>query len=310
MSAAIVFLATDADADQRLDVFVQQKLAESEREMTRTFVQKAIEGGFVAVNGTARAKNYKLKHGDRVEYTGMPRETLSAEPQDIPLDIVYEDDALIVVNKSKGLVVHPAPGNASGTLVNALMYHCAGSLSGINGVERPGIVHRLDKDTSGLLVAAKTDKAHASLAKQLADHTMTREYTAVAHGVFDALQGEVDAPLARDKKDRIKYTVDYGPNAKRAVTRYEMLAQFHKFAHISLKLLTGRTHQIRVHMAHIRHPLAGDRVYGYANTPELGGQCLHAGVLGFIHPESGEYMQFNSDPPAVFLDFLEQLSRE
>ena len=223
------------------------------------------------------------------------------------MSIVYEDDALLVVDKPKGMVVHPAPGNPDGTLVNALLYHCGDSLSGINGVIRPGIVHRIDKDTSGLLVVAKNDKAHIALQEQIQSHSFTREYRAVVHGNFREDSGTIDAPIGRNPKDRKKMAVTT-QHSRPAVTHFEVLERYRDYNYIKCRLETGRTHQIRVHMAYRGHPVAGDLVYGPSNTPKsLQGQCLHAGLIGFIHPETGEYMEFTSELPETFTKFLRGL---
>lgn len=225
------------------------------------------------------------------------------------MSIVYEDDDLLVVDKPKGMVVHPAPGNPDGTLVNALLYHCGDSLSGINGVIRPGIVHRIDKDTSGLLIVAKNDFAHVNLAEQIRVHSFTREYRAVVHGNLKQDEGTVNAPIGRSPKDRKKMAVT-DRHSRNAVTHYQVLERFGDYTYIKCRLETGRTHQIRVHMAYLGHPLAGDTVYGPKNTPKsLNGQCLHAGLIGFIHPRTGEYMEFSSELPDYFQTFLRTLEQ-
>ncbi|MBR2039757.1 MAG: RluA family pseudouridine synthase, partial [Clostridia bacterium] len=235
---------------------------------------------------------------DPVEYEALP--------QDIPLDIVYEDDSLLVVNKPKGMVVHPAAGNYTDTLVNALLFHCKDSLSGINGVMRPGIVHRIDKNTSGLLMVAKNDNSHNFLAEQIKEHSFKREYEAVVYGNVKNDSGTVNAPIARHPVKRKQMSVAVG--GREAVTHYEVIERFNGFTHLRLKLETGRTHQIRVHMAYLGHPVAGDDVYGPKKViTSLNGQCLHAKVLGFIHPETREYMEFNSELPQYFKDFLKKL---
>ena len=254
------------------------------------------------------AKYYNAKAGERIELLIPPPETMDAKPEDIPLEIVYEDDDLLVVNKPKGMVVHPAPGHSSGTLVNALLYHCGDSLSGINGVIRPGIVHRIDKDTSGLLIVAKNDTAHAHLAQQIKEHSFTRIYEAVVYGNVKEDSGTVDAPIGRHPTDRKRMCVTE-KNSRNAVTHYEVLARYPGFTHLRLKLETGRTHQIRVHMAYLGHPVAGDPVYGVKKViTSLGGQCLHARVIGFVHPTTGEYLEFTSELPAYFTTFLKKLS--
>ena len=288
---------------ERLDSFV----ARSADGVSRSAAQKLIENGSVLVNGAVAAKALKLREGDTVA-VGLPEpEAADILPEDIPLDIVYEDADVIVVNKPKGMVVHPAAGNYTGTLVNALMYHCGDSLSGINGEIRPGIVHRIDKDTSGLLVVAKNDKAHLFLAEQLKAHSMKREYMAVVRGGFKEDEGVISAPLGRSPHDRKKQAVN-GINARPAVTHYKVLERFDKFSLCRLALETGRTHQIRVHCAYLGHPVAGDTVYGgEKNACGLQGQCLHAKTLGFIHPATGEFMDFDSPLPGYFRNFLKKL---
>jgi 23S rRNA pseudouridine1911/1915/1917 synthase len=278
--------------------------------VTRSAAQKLITDGLVTVNGAPCQKSLKLKAGDRVHVTLPPPRPLEAQPQNIPLDIVYEDDAVIVVNKPRGMVVHPAPGSYDGTLVNALLYHCGGSLSGINGVMRPGIVHRIDKDTSGLLLVAKNDMAHLSLAAQIKAHSVKRIYEAVVRGVLKDDSGTIDAPIGRHPVQRMKMAVTE-KNSKNAVTHYKVVARYDKYTHVRLRLETGRTHQIRVHMAYIGHPVAGDKLYGGSGHPcedFLNGQCLHARVIGFVHPVTGKYMEFSSDLPDYFNCFLSKIS--
>ncbi len=276
---------------------------------SRSFFASVIENGEACVNGKAVTKSYKVSVGDEV-LINIPEATeLEAIPQDIPLDIVYEDDDIIVVNKPKGMVVHPAAGNPDSTLVNALLFHCKGQLSGINGVMRPGIVHRIDKNTSGLLVVAKSDRAHVSLSEQIKEHSMTREYRAVVYGHLKSEEGTVDAPIGRSANDRKRMCVT-DKNSKNAVTHYRVIEEFRDFTYIKCKLETGRTHQIRVHMSYIGHPLAGDDVYGPKKViTELTGQCLHAIKLGFKHPVTGEYMEFDSDLPEYFNSFLEKIRK-
>lgn len=292
----------ETDSGIRLDKWLASK---KETDMTRTAVQNLIESGGVLVNGKTVSKNYKQKSGDVIEVTIPDPVELDAKPEDIPLDIVYEDESLLVVNKPKGMVVHPAPGNYSGTMVNALMYHCKGRLSGINGVIRPGIVHRIDKNTSGLLIVAKTDTAHNFLAEQIKEHSFTREYELVAEGRFRETEGTVNAPIGRNPDDRKKMCVIY-TNSKNAVTHYSIIEQFEKYAHLKCRLETGRTHQIRVHMSYIGHPVLGDDVYGKP-FKGIDGQCLHAKKIGFIHPVSHEYMEFDSELPEYFKEILRKV---
>ena len=273
--------------------------------VSRAAAQKWLNAGLVLVDGQARPKNHQTRPGEVVTVTPPPARPLDAQPEDIPLCIVYEDDALLVVDKPRGMVVHPAAGNEQGTLVNALLAHCGSSLSGINGVLRPGIVHRIDKDTSGLLVVAKTDAAHLGLSAQLEAHSMEREYRAVVHGRMRESEGVIDAPLARHPVHRKKMAVV--PGGRRAVTHYRVLEQFPRFCYLSCRLETGRTHQIRVHMASIGHPLAGDPLYGPARGLSIGGQCLHAAVLGFTHPVTGEFLRFVSPLPDYFEALLKKL---
>ncbi len=286
----------------RLDAFVSGVC-----DVSRSLAADIIDQGLVTVNGKKAKKSAKLSIGDEVSVEMPDLLEPEAIPQDIPLDIVYEDSDLLVVNKPKGMVVHPAPGNPDGTLVNALLHHCKGSLSGINGVLRPGIVHRIDKDTSGLLIVAKNDKAHNHLAEQIKEHSFTREYRAIVYGNVKNESGTVDAPIGRDPKNRQRMAVVY-VNSKPAVTHYEVLKRYEGFTFMKFRLETGRTHQIRVHMASLGHPLAGDPVYGPKKViTSLQGQCLHAGLIGFIHPTSGEYMEFSSEIPQYFTDFVKTL---
>lgn len=298
------------DAKKRLDVLVSEYAG-----VSRSHAQVLIENELVLVNGRPQPKNYRLREGDELEIEAMPVKELSAEAEDIPLDIVYEDDEIIVINKPSGMVVHPAVGNESGTLVNALLYHCRGSLSGINGVIRPGIVHRIDKDTSGLLVVAKTDEAHIFLSSLLKDHGIKRVYHAIVTGHLPSDRGTINAPIARHPIDRKKMAVVAG--GREAITHYEVLRDYSSFCHARLQLETGRTHQIRVHLSHIGHPIIGDTVYGggktqfeRAHAKYLSGQCLHAKELSFPHPRTKEIMHFEVDFPSEFsalLDILETL---
>ncbi len=295
--------ADDSSEGKRLDVF----LANKDESLTRSSVQKMIENGCCTVNGINPSKNYKLKNGDVVILTVPDPVALEAAPEDIPLSILYEDEDLLVVDKPKGMVVHPAAGNYNGTLVNAVLFHCGDSLSGINGVLRPGIVHRIDKDTSGLLIVAKNDNSHRLLAEQIKAHSFTRKYQAVVYGNIKDDEGTIDAPIGRHPVDRKKMTVIY-KNSKNAVTHYKVLGRYNGFTHLELKLETGRTHQIRVHMSHIGHPVAGDAVYGPKKViKSLCGQCLHAYFISFTHPRSGETITLSSDLPEYFTDFLNKI---
>lgn len=305
MENRYTLIISEENAGLRLD----KLLSEQMEGMTRSAIQGIIEGGNVTINGKACSKNAKPVVGDIVEVSLPEVRALDVEAQNIPIDVVYEDDDLLVVNKPKGMVVHPAAGNYDGTLVNALMYHCGDSLSGINGVMRPGIVHRIDKDTSGLLIVAKNDRSHAGLAEQIKEHSFLREYEAVVYGNIKNDSGTVDAPIGRHHTDRKKMCVTT-KNSRNAVTHYEVLGRYNGFTHLRLRLETGRTHQIRVHMAHIGHPVAGDAVYGPKKViAALNGQCLHARVIGFIHPISGEYLSFKSDLPEYFTKFLSGIGR-
>lgn len=278
--------------------------------LTRSSAQKLISQGSVTVNGAQPPKNYKLRANDSVSVEIPDAKDIAVEAEDIPLDIVYEDDDLLVVNKPKGMVVHPAPGNYSGTLVNALMFHCRDSLSGINGEIRPGIVHRIDKDTSGLLIVAKNDFAHVALAAQIQAHSFKREYEAVVNGNIKDDSGVIDKPLGRSPKDRKKQAVN-GINPRNAVTHYEVLKRYGAYTYCRFRLETGRTHQIRVHLASIGHPVTGDTVYGgEKNTCDFPGQCLHARSIGFVHPRTGEYMEFTSELPEYFTAFLNKLENK
>ena len=301
-----VLIVQEADAAKRLDSYLSEQLDGVTRSMAQSWIE---QGNVTLAAGKSAKKNYKVSAGEQI-YVQMPEpQTVEIVPQDIPLDIIYEDDDIIVVNKARGMVVHPAAGNWDGTLVNALMFHCGERLSGINGVIRPGIVHRIDKDTSGLLMVAKNDFAHTRLAEQIQAHTFTREYSAVVYGSFKEDSGLVDQPLGRHPTDRKKMAVV--PGGREAVTHYRALERLPGFTLVECRLETGRTHQIRVHMAHIGHPVAGDPVYGPKKCiASLNGQCLHARLLGFVHPATGEYMEFDSGLPPYFTDFLEKLRRK
>jgi 23S rRNA pseudouridine1911/1915/1917 synthase len=304
----ITRIVDESSGGTRIDAYVSEGLPL----LSRTAAQRLCEEGLVLVDGVAAPKNLRLKAGQTVEITLPPPKDVDAKPENIPLEIVYEDDDLLVVNKQKGMVAHPAPGNESGTLVNALLFHCGDSLSGIGGAARPGIVHRIDKDTSGLLVVAKSDLAHQSLTEQLSAHTVMRRYHAVVHGGFKTDSGRVDAPIGRHPTDRKRMCVTER-NSRDAATNYTVLEELNRFTYVMCELETGRTHQIRVHMAYIGHPVAGDPVYGPRSaavkrtTGKLEGQCLHAKTLGFLHPRTGEYLEFTSELPEYFAAFLKSV---
>ncbi len=301
MNKIVITVPEEADGT-RADKF----LAEAIDHLTRSALQKLISAGNVEIDGKAIAKSRVLKEGEDVSVIIPDAVSLDVEAENIPLDIYYEDDDLLVVYKPKGMVVHPAPGNHNGTLVNALLWHCKESLSGINGVLRPGIVHRIDKDTSGLLLVAKNDFAHVSLAAQIKEHSLNRIYQTIVYGVNMPDEGDVDAPIGRSTKDRKKMAVIEG--GRSAQTHYSVVKRYVGYTHLQCKLKTGRTHQIRVHMAYIGHPVAGDAVYGPKNViTQLGGQCLHAGTIGFVHPRTGEYMEFTAPLPEYFTEFERKL---
>lgn len=299
-----LFYIDETEAGKRIDSVLAGKL----EDVSRSFIQKLFDENAIFVNDEiCGIKKYKVKAGDCIGVELPEPKELKVEAENIPIDIVYEDDDLLVVNKERGMVVHPAPGNYTGTLVNALMYHCGDRLSSINGVIRPGIVHRIDKDTSGLLVVAKNDKAHESLSAQLAEHSITRKYQALVYNNFANDEGTVDKPIGRDPKNRFKRAVT-SVGSKRAVTHYRVLKRYGRYTLIEAQLETGRTHQIRVHMAYIKHPLVGDPLYGPSNGKfRADGQLLHAKVLGFMHPTSGEYMEFDSELPQYFTKILKGL---
>ncbi len=301
MNNIIVIIAQES-AD-RIDALLAQNVPG----LTRSAAQRLLDAGAVSVDGRTVKKNYKCSAGERIELSLPETQETELSPQDIPLDIVYEDEDVVVVNKPRGMVVHPSPGHPDATLVNALMYHCGDSLSGVGGEKRPGIVHRIDKDTSGLLIAAKNDNAHLNLSAQLSDRSLSRVYEAVVRGNFREDCGTVDAPIGRHPTDRKKMAVT-DKNSRAAVTHWEVIARYRGYTHIRCRLETGRTHQIRVHMAHIGHPLLGDQVYG-APGPDKGleGQCLHARELKFIHPRTGEPVHIQTELPPYFLDVLKKL---
>lgn len=296
--------ASEESKNQRLDAF----LASSLDGLTRSQATRLIESGEVAVNGRAVGKSYKLAGGEDVAVTLPEPEPVEAVPQDIPLDVVYEDADVIVVNKPSGMVVHPAPGHPDGTLVNALLYHCAGTLSGIGGALRPGIVHRIDRDTSGLIIAAKNDAAHQYLSAQLADHTLARTYECIVVGALREDRGTVNAPIARHPTDRKRMAVVAG--GREAVTHWEVIARYPGYTHVRCRLETGRTHQIRVHMAYIGHPILGDTVYGAKKeVPGLTGQCLHAVGLRFLHPRTHEVVELSCPLPEEFTRMLQKIRK-
>lgn len=283
---------------ERIDAFIASYI----EGMTRSFIQKLIKDEVITIEGRSGVnKNYRLKSGDIVHITVPEAKSSEVLPEPIPLKMVYEDDDVLVVDKEKGMVVHPAPGNESGTLVNAIMYHC-NSLSGINGVIRPGIVHRIDKDTEGLLVVAKNDAAHLGLARQFEDHSITREYRAIVYNNIKEEHGRIDAPIGRDPKNRLRMAVTDAEHGRRAVTNFQVMGRSGKFTYVACRLETGRTHQIRVHMAYIKHPLLGDNVYGpKKGLPGIDSQVLHAVLLGFKHPITGKYMEFESELSQSFI---------
>ena len=300
----ILLQTSEEDRGARLDAF----LARAMEDLTRSAAAKAIEEGRVLVSGKVPSKSLKLTGNETIEFTPEEPAPIDAVPQDIPLDVVYEDDDVIVVNKPSGLVVHPAPGHSGGTLVNALLFHCGASLSGVGGALRPGIVHRIDRDTSGLIIAAKNDYAHQFLSAQLADHTLARTYECIVVGNLREDSGTVDAPIARDSRDRKRMAVV--PGGRRAVTHWTVLARYPGYTHVQCRLETGRTHQIRVHMAYLGHPILGDAVYGAKKpVPGLTGQCLHAVGLQFIHPRTKELVSLSCPLPGEFTAALRKIDR-
>lgn len=301
-------IVDQADVGMRLDLCVLKYCSQ----LSRSMIQKLISDGNVLVNKEFCEKRYKVKSGDIIEVEIPQPTSMDAVAQHINLDIVYEDDDIVVVNKQKGIVVHPAVGNPDGTLVNALLYHCKGSLSGIGGVLRPGIVHRLDKDTSGILIVAKNDFSHIKLAEQIKGHNFLREYEAIVHGKMKEESGTINMPIGRSQKDRKKMAVIKN-GGKEAITKYSLVSQYDKYAHLRVKLETGRTHQIRVHMSNIGHYVAGDTVYGSKKLTKheqnLNGQCLHAKKIGFYHPKTEQWMEFETELPTYFKEFLEKLNK-
>ena len=307
MSSKIIIKNVEPEYNgQRIDKFLSETLPE----YSRSFIQKVVKDGGVLVDEKCVKSNYKLSAGQILKLNVPEFVEPDIIPEDIALDILYEDDDIIVVNKPKGMVVHPAAGHYTGTLVNALMYHCRDNLSGINGVTRPGIVHRIDMNTTGVLVACKNDAAHIFLSEQLAVHSITRKYNAIVHNSFKDNSGTVDAPIGRHQIDRKKMAIDY-KNGRNAVTHYSVISNYGKYAHIECQLETGRTHQIRVHMSSIGHPLLGDDVYGSGKSPyRLEGQTLHARVLGFVHPSTGKYMEFEAPLPDYFKEIIVDLENK
>ena len=296
-------IAEPEDKGTRIDKYLSQEL----EDVSRSRIQKLLDDGDITVDDKCVKSNYKLNGTEHITITIPELIVPQILPENIPLNIIYEDDDVILIDKPKGMVVHPAAGHYTGTVVNALMYHCRDNLSGINGVMRPGIVHRIDMNTTGVIVACKNDKAHNDIAAQLAVHSITRKYYCIVHNCFKEEEGTVDAPIGRNPKDRKMMAIDR-KNGKRAVTHYRVLENFDKYSFIECQLETGRTHQIRVHMASIGHPILGDDVYSHARSGyKLQGQTLHAGVLGFIHPSTGEYMEFKAPLPEYFEKLLKDL---
>ncbi|WP_180994519.1 RluA family pseudouridine synthase [Clostridium sp. chh4-2] len=293
-------------AGTRIDRYLTQACGD----ISRSYLQKLLKSETVLVNQKAVKSNYKVVPGDIIDLEIPEAVEPEIEPEQMDLDIIYEDSDIILINKPKGMVVHPAAGHYSGTLVNGLMDHCRDNLSGINGVMRPGIVHRIDMDTTGVLIVCKNDMAHNSLADQLKEHSITRKYYAIVHGVIKEEEGTINAPIGRHPTERKKMSINY-KNGRDAVTHYRVLKRFRQYTYVECQLETGRTHQIRVHMASIHHPLLGDQVYGPAKCPfQLQGQTLHAGVLGIIHPRTGEYMEFKADLPEYFQNLLLKLENQ
>lgn len=300
-----LYFVDEEDNDKRIDKYI----ADYETEHSRTYIQKLIASGNVTVNNKLVKSNYKLTEGECIRFLLPEPMPLNILPENIPLDIVYEDDDIIIINKPKDMVVHPAPGHLSGTLVNALLYHCKDNLSGINGVLRPGIVHRIDKDTTGILIVCKNDISHKHIADQLKVHSGKRIYHAIVHGIFKEREGRIDSPIGRSTTDRKKMAINE-KNGKPAVTNYRVLEEFHgKYSYIECRLETGRTHQIRVHMASLHHPLVGDTVYSNYNDTAFNtnGQALHAALLGIIHPKTNQYMEFTAEEPEYFKNLLIKL---
>ena len=304
----VVLKIVIADVNKRIDKYIAEQIADS----SRSYLQKLIKDGAVSVNGCVVKANYKMSEGDEVRVLIPEAVAPDIEPEDIELDIIYEDDDVLVVNKPKNMVVHPSAGHYSGTLVNALLFHCQDNLSGINGIMRPGIVHRIDMDTTGLLLVCKNDHAHQFISEQLHEHSITRRYRTIVWNNITEDEGEVDKPIGRHPNERKKMST-HAKVSKEAITHYQVLERFGKFCYIECVLETGRTHQIRVHMASIGHPVLGDETYGNvrAKTPfKTQGQCLHAMVLGFIHPSTKQYMEFEAPLPAYFENILDRLREQ
>lgn len=299
------FIVEDTYSGERVDKYLSELL----ENQTRSYIQKLIKDNAVIVNEKIVKANYKISTGDIIEITIPDAVILDIQPQNIPLDVLFEDDDILVVNKPKGMVVHPSAGHYDGTLVNAIMYHCKENLSGINGVLRPGIVHRIDMDTTGALVICKNDVSHLSLTAQLKVHSITRKYRAIVHNNMKDEEGTIDAPIGRHSIDRKKMAINL-KNGKEAITHYKVLKRFGNYTYVECQLETGRTHQIRVHMASIHHPILGDSIYGPSKSPfHLQGQTLHAMVLGFRHPRTGEYVEFEAPLPMYFETLLDRLSK-
>ncbi len=298
------FFVEEADSGQRIDQYLSRQM----EEISRSQIQKMLKEQSIKVSGKPVKSNYRLISGDSIQVESREPEVLDVLPEDIPLDILYEDPDILILNKPKQMVVHPAPGHPSGTLVNALMYHCGSELSGINGVLRPGIVHRIDMDTTGSLIVCKSALAHQRIAEQLKEHSINRVYEAIVHGNLKAEAGTINAPIGRDPRDRKKMSV-HAKNSRPAVTHYQVIERFGQFTYIRCRLETGRTHQIRVHMGAIGHPILGDPVYGPKKCPfpSLQGQTLHARTIGIIHPRTGEYLEVEAPLPAYFVSLLEKL---
>lgn len=301
------FVAAEENEDERVDKLLSALMGS----LSRSYIQKLLANGGITVNGEGTKASYRVRSEDHIQVKLPPAITPDIEAEDIPLDILYEDEDVIVVNKPKGMVVHPAPGHYSGTLVNALLFHCKGNLSGINGILRPGIVHRIDRDTTGSVIACKNDRAHSSIAEQLKEHSIVRRYHAIVHGEIKEEEGTIHTLIGRHPSDRKRMAVR-GDGGKDAITHYKVLRHLNKFTYVECSLETGRTHQIRVHMAHIGHPLLGDIVYGsknsqFSNKNGLEGQTLHAKILGFVHPSTGEYIETDAPLPDYFLDLLNKL---